>query len=182
MTKPPLTDDLSALVAEARGNPAAFTALYDRFVQPVYRYVYRHTGNQAEAEDLTAQTFLTALEALPLYRENGRFAGWLFAIARNKVMDHFRASRSQVSLEAVEQSAGETDLLPGAVKNDEIAHLAGLLHNLSGEEQELIRLRYVAGLSFAEVGRLLKKSEAAAKKSLYRLLARLQGQLEAPHE
>ncbi len=181
MKHPPI-DALSVLVAEAREDPAAFTALYDRFVQPVYRYIYRHTGNQCDAEDLTAQTFLAALEALPRYRENGCFAAWLFAIARNKIRDHFRASKLQVPLEAAEQSAAEADLLNPIVQSDEIAQLAARLRTLSAEEQELIGLRYVAGLSFAEMGRLLGKSEDAVKKSFYRLLVRLQSQMEARHE
>ncbi len=175
-------DNLPALIAAAQADPAAFTALYDRFVQPVYRYIYRCTDNLADAEDLTAQTFLTALEALPRYRENGYFAAWLFAIARSKVMDHFRANRPQVSLEAAEAKGVEADMLHRIVENDEIARLAQLIGGLSAEEQELIRLRYVGDLSFADMAVLIGKKEEAVKKSLYRLLARLQGQMEAPRE
>jgi RNA polymerase sigma factor (sigma-70 family) len=182
MTISELPDNLPALVAEAQRHPAAFAALYDCFVQPVYRYVYRRVGNPADAEDLTAQIFLAALEALPRYRENGYFAAWLFAIARSKVMDHFRVSRPQVGLEAVEAMGIEMDGLHRMVEDDEMARLTKLIRVLSEAEQELIRLRYVADLPFAEIAVVLRKSEAAVKKSLYRLLARLQFQMEVRHE
>ncbi|HEY4579705.1 MAG TPA: sigma factor [Candidatus Acidoferrales bacterium] len=72
--EPPSGDDIAALVESARCDPAAFAGLYDRYVQPVYRYVRSRVGGAQEAEDLTAQTFLAALESLPRYRHTGRFA------------------------------------------------------------------------------------------------------------
>jgi RNA polymerase sigma-70 factor, ECF subfamily len=176
---PPAAEDVSALVVAARKDPAAFAALYDRFVRPIYHYLYRHTGNQADAEDLTAQTFLAALEALPRYQERGYLAAWLFAIARSKAMDHFRAGRTQVSFESAVPTSDEADLLGRIVENDELGQLSRLVQTLNGKEQELIRLRYAANLSFPEMAALLGKNEEAVKKSLYRLLARLQSQLEA---
>jgi RNA polymerase sigma-70 factor, ECF subfamily len=182
ITPPQPTDRLPVLVAEAQRNPAAFAALYDSFVRSVYRYVYRRVGNSADAEDLTAQIFLAAFESLPRYRENGYFAAWLFTIARSKVMDHFRTSRPQVPLDSVEPVGLEADVLHHVVRRDELAQLSRLIRALSEEEQELIRLRYVADLPFAEMAAVLKKNEAAVKKSLYRLLARLQSQMEAHHD
>jgi RNA polymerase sigma-70 factor, ECF subfamily len=183
-------DEIAALVEKARANPAAFAAVYDRFLKPVYRYLYRRTGSRPDAEDLTAQTFLAALEALPRYREQGHFAAWLFAIARSKLGDHWRANywragRRQLpldTLDGVAEQAADADLFGAVVRGEQSGRLAGLLRALSENEQELIRLRYVAGLPFGEIAALLGKNEDAAKKSLYRLLARLQNQLETAHE
>jgi RNA polymerase sigma-70 factor (ECF subfamily) len=173
-------DDLPALVKEAQRNPAAFAAVYDRFLTPVYRYLYSRLGNVAEAEDLTAQTFLAALERLNSYREHGTFAGWLFAIAHSKVVDHYRRERPQGGLESAQEIAGEADPAGEVEKRLDYRKLASLLQTLSAEEQEIIRLRYVADLSFAEIAAALGKREQAVKKSLYRLLARVQSQMETP--
>jgi RNA polymerase sigma-70 factor (ECF subfamily) len=171
-------DDLT-LVLAAQQDPAEFAALYARYIQPVYRYLYSRVDNPADAEDLTAQTFLAALEALPRYHHRGHLPAWLFAIARSKAMDFFRR-RPTLPLE--EHPDDRPDLLAQASRSDEIQRLAGLIRSLDPGERELIRLRFVAGLSFAEMAALLKKKEDTVKKSLYRLLARLQSQLEANHE
>jgi len=183
VTQPP--GEIAALVAAAQSNPAAFAALYDRFLPPVYRYLYRRSGSRADAEDLTAQTFLSALEALPRYREQGHFAAWLFAIARSKLASHWRAGRGQTRLdgaEDLEELSADPDLLGGVARGQQLARLNTLLRGLNEDEQELIRLRYVAGLPFGEIAALLRKNEDAVKKSLYRLLARLQNQMEHNHD
>lgn len=177
---PGLREDEAALVAAACRNPAAFAPLYDRYVQPVYRYLHSRVGSSTEAEDLTAQTFLKALESLPHYRHRGYFSAWLFSIARSKAMDYFRRRRAIPLNESL--PAPGSDLLAAATHDAEIERLSGLLGMLEDEERELVRLRYVAELSFREMAVVLGRNEEAVKKSLYRLLARLQSQLEASHD
>jgi RNA polymerase sigma-70 factor (ECF subfamily) len=177
----PRPDD-AQLIEAARRDPSAFGDLYLFYVQPVFRYLYSRIGGLPEAEDATAQTFLAALEALGRYRHDGHFAAWLFSIARRKAMDHFRSRKRQVPLETVEQVPIQTDLLQQVIRSEEDDALTKLIDSLPEDERELIRLRYVAVLSFAEIGHLLNRREEAVKKSLYRLLARLQSQLEVPHE
>jgi RNA polymerase sigma-70 factor, ECF subfamily len=174
-------DDEAALVRSAQRDPGQFGALYDRYVQPVYRYLYSRVGAASDAEDLTAQTFLRALEALPRYRHRGYFSAWLFAIARHKVIDHYRRRRVQVPLE--DSAPGDDpDLLAQAVQSDQQEQLKDLLRSLTEDGRELIRLRYTAGLSFAEMAALTGRNEEAVKKALYRLLDRLQEKMEASNE
>jgi RNA polymerase sigma factor (sigma-70 family) len=173
-----LIENIPALVEDAKDDPAAFGRLYNHYVQPVYRYVYSRMGTTHTAEDLTSQTFMAAFENLPRYRERGQFAAWLFQIARNKMTDHFRGNRVEVDLEAAQSFAGGDDVLLQVIQNEEISRLTCLIKNLNFEEQDLIRLRYVAELTFAEIADLLGKREEAVKQSLYRLLARLKGQME----
>jgi RNA polymerase sigma-70 factor (ECF subfamily) len=71
--------------------------LYSLYAQPVYRYIYSRIRSVPEAEDVTAQTFLAALEHFPMYRHDGCFASWLFSIARSKTMDYFRRQRDETS-------------------------------------------------------------------------------------
>ncbi len=180
--KPYPIDDVSRLIENARQNPLAFARLYDRFSKPIYRYLYSRVSNQTDAEDLTAQTFLTALEKLPRYRERGHFKAWLFTIARNKALDHFRKKQPELLLDGAEIRAGQNDLLADVIQSEQIQQLSALIRSLDQKEQELLRLRYVADLSFAEMATVLGKRQDAVKKSLYRLQARLQSQLEVKND
>ena len=164
---------------------AAFQQHYQTWLTPVYRYFYHRVGNVKDAEDLTAQAFLKAYRRFPQYHENGQFAAWLFTIVRNQVNDFYRAARSAsqpLSLEAVDLADGAPQPLAQAVHHDEIQRLQGLLAELSAQEQELIRLRFVAQLGYREIGVLLHRKEDAVRKSIARLLARLQNQLEQDHK
>jgi RNA polymerase sigma-70 factor, ECF subfamily len=171
-------DELPALIAAAKDDPAAFGRLYDRYLQPVYRYLYSRLGDAHSAEDVTSQTFIAAYEALPKYREQGQFTAWLFRIARSKMNDHFRRNRYEVELEAAERMAAGEDALGTLIHDEELGRLRSVIKNLNPEEQDLIRLRYVADLSFVEIADLLGKREDAVKKTMYRLLARLKSQME----
>lgn len=175
------TQDESALVRAAGTDVEAFALLYDRYVQPLYHYCYHRTNNVHEAEDLTSQTFLAALEAFPKYRRGGHFAAWLFTIARNKVIDYYRRM-SHVPLDEASAPPLHPDLAGESESAQQKRVLLSLIGRLEEDEQELIRLRYVAELPFAEIARALHKNEAATKKMLYRLLARLKGQMEAANE
>ena len=171
-------DDVALLIAAALEDPAAFGRLYDHFIQRIYRYVYSRVGDAHEAEDITSQTFIAAYESLGRYRERGQFSAWLFRIARSKMNDHFRRSRREVRLEAAERIAEVDDALGALIQNEELIRLRSLIKKINDDERELIRLRYVAELSFVEMAELLGKREDAVKKSFYRLLERLKGQME----
>ena len=175
----PITDEL-ALVRLAQTDAQAFGALYDQYVRRVYRYCYNRTNDKQDAEDLTAQIFMTALESLPRYRQDGHFAAWLFSIARHKVADFHRRT-PHLSLDETLLPPVYTDLQEGVEKSQSRERLLQLLQTLAEDEQELIRLRYVAELSFADIARALRKNEDAVKKMLYRMIARLKSELEADH-
>jgi RNA polymerase sigma factor (sigma-70 family) len=174
-------DDDARLILEAQKNPALFQTIYEQWATPVYQYFHFRTGDMFSAEDLTSQLFLTALQALPRYRHQGHFAAWLFTIARNLANDHYRAGAREVPLEQVEQVAAPHDPAGEVAQADEIRYLRKVILQLPDEEQELIRLRYVAELSFADMAIILNRREDAVKKSLYRLQARLQSLLELHH-
>jgi len=180
MQLPRTTDELT-LVRAAQTDSQAFGALYDRYIQRVYRYCYYRTNNVPDAEDLTAQIFLAALEALPRYRQDGHFAAWLFSIARRKVTDYYRRA-PHVPLEEAILPPLHTDLAVAVEISQHKERLLRLIQALGDEEQERIYLRYIAELSFAEIGSTLRKHEEAVKKSLYRLIARLKRELEVDHE
>lgn len=171
-------DNDTRLVLEAQESPAAFQALYDRWAVPVYQYFYHRTGEITSAEDLTSQLFLSAYQALPRYQHRGHFAAWLFTIARNLLKEYYRKSKREVPLEMARQIESPSDPPAEYALVDEIQHLTRLVRSLPEQEQELIRLRYVAEFGFADIAIVLNKREDTVKKSLYRLQARLQSLLE----
>jgi RNA polymerase sigma-70 factor (ECF subfamily) len=166
-------------IARAQTDPQAFGVLYDHYIQPVYRYLLSRVGSVDEAQDITSQTFLAAIEALPRYRHKGYFGAWLFTIANRKLMDHYRQAARRPEADPLPVGG---DPLNDLVLNERQHKLQALLRDLPPAEQELLGLRYVAGLSFGDMAVMLHRSQDAVKKSLYRLVARLQNQMEEYYE
>jgi RNA polymerase sigma-70 factor (ECF subfamily) len=170
------------LIRAARQDPKAFGGLYLQYVEQVFRYLYSRVGNVHEAEDITAQTFLAAFESFDGFRQDGHFASWLFAIARHKAMDYFRQRIETTPIDEINEIPFNNDPLHGVIQSEQAAALSKIIRGLPEEERELLRLRFLAALSFPEIAHFLHRNEEAVKKSVYRLLARLQAQLEVPHE
>ncbi len=178
---PPIETD-ALLVEEAQQRPAAFAALYARYVRPVHRYIYSRVGNRADAEDLTAEVFIEALRALPGYRERGLFPAWLFALVRRQVAGHYRRPHPAQSLEAASDAPSHhPDPLAQALEHEALVELRERLARLDEDQRELLRLRYAAGLTYREIGEVLGKREAAVKMAVHRLLGRLHDEWEGDH-
>lgn len=170
------------IIQAVRQDPLAFGELYKQYVNQVFKYLFSRLGNLHDAEDVTAQTFLAAFESFNRFRRDGNFAPWLFAIARNKATDHYRKRKHSTSIDAGVDLPGETDPLSGVIRSERLAALSKLIHALPEEEQELLRLRFLAEMSFPQIAQLFHRNEEAVKKTIYRLLARLKSQLEVPNE
>jgi len=157
-----------------------FTELYHRNATAVFNYLYSRVGNVADAEDLTSQTFVTALENLSRLRDPLKFTPWIFTIARNKAFDFFRKLQRYPTAdfdEELDQMKAVGEELPQA-DQDRLHDLERLISRLSPREQEYLRLRIVADLPFAEIAAILNEPETRIKKKYYRLLERLQAQVE----
>ena len=170
------------LIRAARKDSKAFGGLYLRYVEPVFRYLCGRLENADEAEDVTAQTFLAAFESFDKFRQDGHFASWLFTIARNKAMDHFRRRRNSTPIDEIQDLPFESEPLNGVIQSEQAAALSTLVRALPEEDRELLRLRFLAAMSFPEIAHFLHRNEEAVKKSVYRLLARLHDRLEVPNE
>ena len=174
-----VVEDEAALVEAAQRDPTAFIILYRRYVTPVYRYLYKWVGNPSEAEDLTSQVFTEVLEGLVHYRERGIFAAWLFTIARRKAIAAYRRRRPNLSLDEAEDMPGATeDPLESVIQGEQRERMAALFAGLNEDQRELLRLRFTAGLSYVEIGALLRRSKAAVKMAIYRLLQQMYAKWE----
>jgi RNA polymerase sigma-70 factor (ECF subfamily) len=149
-------------------------------VTPLYRYLYHRLGNARDAEDITSQVFTDALEGLASYHERGQFSSWLFTIARRRLIDLYR----QRVADPLDDDARDDslDLQSAFEKNETHTHLNLMLGQLDDERQDILQLRFAAGLEFSEIASLLKRSEGAVKMTLYRTLDWLKANWENPHE
>jgi RNA polymerase sigma-70 factor (ECF subfamily) len=152
------------LVRDALSDAEAFAELYRRNLNRVYRYHMAHTGNVKDAEDLTSQTFMAALEGLASFRGEAPFAAWLMGIASRKRALFFRRHRPELPLDAALHIPAPgllTDQLAG--QRLQIDSVIRALHQLSPDRREALILCYFSGLSHAESARVLDKTEAAVK-------------------
>lgn len=172
-----------ALASAVAQNASAFVELYHRHVNHVYHYILARVGHVQDAQDLTSQTFLAALDSISSYRGQGSFAAWLIGIARRKVIDHFRRSHSTVSLDAVAQVPSH-DVLPDEVVGWKISleQVTQALHSLSPDRAEVFTLRILAGLSTSEVASLTGKSETAVRMLVHRALRDVRKQFSGATE
>ncbi|HDQ34877.1 MAG TPA: RNA polymerase sigma factor [Chloroflexi bacterium] len=162
------------LAQAAKADHAAFEDLYHRYVTPVYRYCYARTNNVVDAEDLTMQTFLAALESIARYRGQGAFAAWLFSIARRKCADHHRAryAHPKVNLDAADQQPDldAPDPEERASCADVLDCVRQMLPQLSPDRCEAIQLRYWGGLPIRAIAKAMRRSEGAVKMLISRAL------------
>jgi RNA polymerase sigma-70 factor (ECF subfamily) len=166
------------LARQAVQDRAVFAELYHRHFQRVYRFLYITTGNVDDAQDLTTQTFLAALEGIAAYRGEASFGAWLLGIARNKASMFFRSRKRETYLDAESEIA---DPAPSpeaeAGKRLQLAQVIRALRRLTPERAEAIVLYLFADLSAAEAGSLMNKSQAAVRMLVQRGLRDLREQL-----
>jgi RNA polymerase sigma-70 factor (ECF subfamily) len=178
-TSPSVVDD-AGLVEAAQEDFDAFAILYRRYVNRVYRYIYSRVGAKADAEDLTAQVFLEALEGLDGYREQGTFSAWLFTIAHRRLVDHYRRRRLATFPLDEDRDSRTTSSNPLAkiVQEERLQRLAALMPRLGEKQQEMLRLRFAAGLTYGEMATVLGSTEGAVTMAVHRLLRWLKAELE----
>lgn len=176
-------DDLDALVRRARrGDGAAFGCLFDRFHAPVVRYLFARTGERELAEDLASEVFAEVAQRLPKFHgDGGRFAGWIFTIARHDLSDVWRA-RARRRVDPV-PDVPETTLAPDpAIQVEarlEAQRLARMVDRLTDDQREVVLLRFAAGLTVAEVAATVGKPVTAVKSLQHRALGALRRMLSA---
>ena len=180
-----LSDDEARLVTRAvQRDSEAFGQLYEQSLQRIYRYVFYRVNSVSEAEDLTEQVFLKAWEAIDRYEQRGvPFLAWLYRLAHNLVVDHYRAQRQLVPLDDVRETEESSEDIEASVEAQlDAEELRLALRCLSPEHQQLITLRFVEGLSHAEVAQIVGKSEGATRVVQYRALQALARALNGKRE
>src|SRR6201986_465993 len=167
-----------ALVDRAqKGDRDALEELYLIHFDRIYSYLHVSVGNRHDAEDLTAQTFLRMLEAIGKFKwQSAPFSAWLFRIAHNLAMDHFRANKRWQPEEDVPEPEPDesTSAEAGALEAIGRSSMLDLIEDLSHEQQQVLTLKFVFNFSNGEVATILGKTEGAIKSLQHRALVSLQ--------
>ncbi len=172
-------EDEKTLIDRAKnGDEQAFSLIYRRYFDDIYSYVYWSTGSVEVAEDLTEEVFFRVLKYIDKYDgKKAAFKSWIFRIARNLIIDHFR-SRSRHFHEALNEGLGEEDgrleEIEEQVEEEEIVRLLREgLGMLTGEQRQVILMKYFLGMNNQEVGEIIGKRKGAVNSLQNRALNRL---------
>lgn len=171
-----LQADDDQLVRLAQQDATQFAPLYDRYFERVYRYCLRRVSDAQLAEDLCSEIFIKVMDNLHRYQD-GVFAAWLFRIAHNTVVSHYRQQREHIALDKV--------ILPD--EHNSIAQMTDslfvqeILQSVSDEEAELLALRLDAEMSAQEIGAVIGKSANAVRVQIHRVFTRLRARYGNDH-
>lgn len=165
-------------------DPKAFAEIYERYYQRIYNYVYYRVSDGTTAEDLCSEVFVKALEAIESFTFQGvPFSAWLYRIASNLVIDHYRRQPRQPEMpleESRRQSLVDDSAGTNLERQFNHQELRQALRDLTSDQQQVIILKFVDGLSNSEVAQILGKTEGAVKSLQHRALASL-GRLMGEH-
>lgn len=172
-------DNLIGLISQ--GDQDAFGALYERYVNRIYNYIYYRTGNTHDAEDLTARVFYRAMKHIQNYDNRGLpFSAWLYRIAHNLVANWHRdnSRRKEVPLDDVLYSSHRSDHPEHElVQMEEHERLMSIIRRLPPDRQQLLILKFIDHLSNAEIGQIMGRTEGAVKSLYHRTLLSLRDEI-----
>lgn len=174
-----LEAELELIEKAKRGDSAAFGSLYDHYIKPIYRFIAIKVGTKQEAEDLAHEVFMSAWQKLPNFKSQGfPFSSWLYKIARNRVIDHYRTTKSNVSIDediTISESLFATE--EGAEVEFDLTQSISLIKTamleLTGQQREVITMRFVEDLSPQEIAEILNKREGTIRIIQHRAITKL---------
>lgn len=177
MTDDTMTDQ--ELVREARQDRDAFLGLYERYVDRVYGYHLVRTTKEQDAQDLTSETFLAALDSLDRYKPSFSFSAWLMGIAYHKLMGYYRVRSIALPMDRLERLSGSYPSPEQHFsKKSDLREVRAAFSRLTEDRADAISLRYFGGLSVAETAIVMNRSRGAVKMLVMRGLRELRDHLK----
>jgi RNA polymerase sigma-70 factor, ECF subfamily len=169
-------DDVVSLATG--GDLNAFGELYDRYVERIYNYIYYRTSNHVDAEDLTERVFFRAIQHIKKYENRGLpISAWLYRIAHNLVANWYRdnSRRQEIPIDTFDFTLQYQGELPeiAVLRSEEREQLMSVIRELPEERQQLVILKFVDGLTNAEIGQIMGRTEGAIKSLYHRTLTSL---------
>lgn len=152
----------------------SFASIYDNYVTAIYQFIYYKTYHRETAEDLTSQTFLKALEKIHRFNpQKGSMAAWLYQIARNLVIDHFRTKKRTFSIHDIWDLAGSHNVEIDLENKEQLQMVQTVLKELPLNQRDIIIMRVWQELPYKEIAEIMGKSEASCKMLFSRTIAYL---------
>ena len=164
-TDSPLPDEARLVHQAKSGDSEAFAQLYDAYVERVYRYILFRVSEEEITEDLVSQVFLKAWQSLDRYKiGNSPFIAWLYTIARNLVIDHYRAKKDILPLEKVRALPSDIQSPPEEVEaRFDLEAMRDRLQSSTGGQQQVLILKYIAGLPNENIAKIMNKQEGTIR-------------------
>ena len=160
------------------GDLEQFGRLYDRYIRKIYDFVYFKTSHKETAEDLTSQIFMKAVEKIKDFQlGRGTFQAWLYQIARNTVIDHYRTKKDDRDIEEAWDVASNDDPDGGIDDRAKLREIERYLHRLKPEQREIVVMRVWQEMSYQEIAAAIGKSEASCKMAYSRAITKLRAEV-----
>lgn len=156
-----------------KGNWSEFGEIYDSYIREIYKFIYFKTMHKETAEDLTSQTFLKVVEKISGFDANTNLSAWIYAIARNTVIDFYRAQKGDLNIEDVWGLEFGESIVDSLVKKQALESVWLYLKNLDQGHREVILMRVWGGMSFKEIAGALGKSEGSVKMEFARSIGKI---------
>ncbi|MHB8895130.1 MAG: RNA polymerase sigma factor [Candidatus Geothermincolia bacterium] len=172
-------EKLKALLAKATGGDSrAYGKIFKLCYKDIYDYIIRRVGNHSDAEDITMQVFAQGLKAITSYEDRGHSVkAWLYRIAHNAVVDHFRGLRVSIDIDGAGEIPAEIDIERGAIDREEIRGLYREIVGLPAAQAEVLVLRFVEDRSVAETAMILDKKEVTVRALQFKGIRNLRDRL-----
>lgn len=175
--------DKNLIERAIKGESSAFGLLYDKYQPQIYRFVYLKVSHREEAEDLTHQVFLKSWQNISEYKFQGfPFSSWLYRIARNQIIDHYRTKKINLDIEEIDEPKIENSSAKTIDNNSDIKKIRKAIKQLNPKQQDVIILRFIEELSIKETASALKKTEIAVKLLQYRAIKNIKNILNNENE
>jgi len=164
-----------------KGNSEGFGALYDHYMAPIYRFILMKVSSRQEAEDLAHDVFMSAWQNIHSYTPQGHpFSSWLYQIARNKVIDHYRLKKPTADIENIDSSF--IKVLDASEQNIDfgfnLVKVRQAITKLTPDQQDVVIMRFIEDLTHQEIAAALERSEGAVRLLQHRAINNLKSLLE----
>jgi len=167
-------DEQKAILRCQKENLDEFANLYDKYARKIYDFVYYKTFHKETAEDLTSKTFMKALEHINKFdAKKGKFSSWLYQIARNNIIDHYRSKKEEYNLAEFWGIASKDDTQKDLTKKETLAEVKEYLTKLTQEQKDIIVMRVWDDLSYQEIAQIIGKSEANCRMIFSRVIKQM---------
>lgn len=156
------------------GNLDRFAEIYDVYIKKIYNFIYYRTGHKETAEDITSMVFMKSMEKIDSFdSKQGKFSSWLYRIARNSVIDHYRTKKDMANIDDIWDLGESDDFTDKFDVNLKLAEIKKYLQKFSSSQREIIIMRVWDGLSYKEIAEITGKSEGSLKMTVSRILGKI---------